>query len=373
MALAFVDLKAQYAAHKTDIDARVRAVLEHGQYINGPEVGELESELERFVGIPAVACSSGTDALVMALMALGVQRGDVVVTSPFTFVATVEAIQTLGATPMFVDIDADSFNIDVHDLDEVVSTGLKNGKQIKGVMPVDLFGLPADYEGVAEIAKKHGLWVLGDGAQSMGSSYRGTAPAQCCRVWTTSFFPAKPLGCYGDGGAIFTADAELRDVLRSIREHGQGEDRYDTVRMGLNGRLDTLQAAVLLAKLPHLAEEIDARNRVARWYTEAVQDCVKTPRVPAGYRSAWAQYTVVSDRRDHIAKALRDCEIPSAVYYRKPLHLQPALGQLGYGEGDFPVAEQTATRVLSLPMHPFLDAATAQRICAVVRQAQATA
>ena len=356
MSVPFIDLKSQYQELKDSINQGIDTVLEHGKYIMGPEVLELENQLATMGGTKHVlSCSSGTDALVIALMAHGVGPGDAIFTTPFTFVATAEAIVTLGATPVFVDIDPNTLNIDIQKLSAaVLETQTKGQLTPRGIIPVDIFGLPADYDAVSKCATTHNLFVIGDGAQSMGSSYHTKPSPSCAEMWTTSFFPAKPLGCYGDGGAIFTDDDSLIEICRSIRVHGKGTTKYDTVRLGLNGRLDTIQAAILLAKLPHFPGEIEKRQVAAERYTSNLTDQVRFQEIPPGYQSAWAQFSILSRHREAIQAALQTEGIPSAIYYKKPLHLQPALSHLEHALGDFPVAESASTQIFSLPMHPYL-------------------
>lgn len=371
MSVPFIDLKSQYAELSDSIKSGIEAVLEHGKYIMGPEVLELESQLAAMGSTKHVlSCSSGTDALVIALMAYGVGPGDAVFTTPFTFVATAEAIVTVGATPIFVDIDPNTLNIDTAKLAQAIAAVKTDGKlKARGIMPVDIFGLPADYEAVTQCAKENDLFVIGDGAQSMGSSYHQKPSASCADIWTTSFFPAKPLGCYGDGGAVFTDNDELIEICRSIRVHGKGATKYDTVRLGLNGRLDTIQAAVLLAKLPSFPGEIEKRDAAAKRYTSNLGDSVGFQQIPAGYKSAWAQYSILSPKRSSIQAALQAEGIPTAIYYGKPLHLQPALDHLGHQVGDFPVAEATSEQIFSLPMHPHLQSDQIDRTCDIILQA----
>ncbi|GAB6192092.1 DegT/DnrJ/EryC1/StrS family aminotransferase [Desulfocastanea catecholica] len=365
--MQFVDLKAQQERIRPQIDAAIKKVLHHGNYIMGPEVAELEERLARFAGVKhCISVASGTDALLMALMAYGVGPGDAVFTTPFTFVATGEVISLLGATPIFVDIDPQTFNIDPGLLEEAIinfnqrSTINDQPLTPKGIIPVDLFGLSADYDVINAIARKHDLFVLEDAAQGFGGVYKGRQAGSLADVAATSFFPAKPLGCYGDGGAIFTDDDALADQLCSIRIHGKGTDKYNNVRIGINGRMDTIQAAILLPKLDIFPDELESRNRIAKKYTHLLQGVpgVKTPGIPDGYVSAWAQYSILVDNRDVLQKQLSAQKIPTAVYYPKPLHLQMAYADLGHSAGDFPVAENISGQILSLPMHPYLDEET---------------
>ncbi|NJB68962.1 dTDP-4-amino-4,6-dideoxygalactose transaminase [Desulfobaculum xiamenense] len=384
MKMPFIDLKTQYRHIENDIKKRIIDVLEHGQYIMGPEVHELDAKLAEFAGVKhAISCSSGTDALLLALMAHGVGPGDAVFTTPFTFVATAEVIALTGATPIFVDIDPVTFNIDVDALRRAImalKTGETAGCRLprcakdltpRGIIPVDLFGIPADYDAIMDLAQKHGMFVLEDGAQSFGATYKGRRTGSLGHVAATSFFPAKPLGGYGDGGAVFTDDDQMASLMRSIMIHGMGENRYENVRVGINGRLDSIQAAVLLAKLPIFPGELAERQRVADRYTELLAGVpgLVTPTVPEHCTSAWAQYSLLAEDRNLIQKALREADIPSMIYYPLPLHQQKAFASLGYREGDMPVTEDSASRIFSLPMHPYLEDAQIVEICNVIRDA----
>ncbi len=365
MTIPFVDLKQQYARLKPLIDANIQKVLDHGGYILGPEVAALEAELADFAGVRhCIGVSSGTDALVIALMAKGIGRGDAVFVPAFTYTATAEAILCLGAAPVFVDVDPVSFNIDTADLERRIAAVRKAGTvRPRAVIPVDLFGLPADYDALTEIARAHDLFVLADAAQSFGAQLDGRRVGSLAPVTATSFFPAKPLGCYGDGGAVFTDDPELAAAMRSIRAHGQGTAKYDIVRLGMNGRLDTIQAAVLLAKLTVFEDELEKRNAVALRYTARLGDTVTTPTVPQHAVSAWAQYTIKVRDREAVQAALKAAGIPTAVYYPRPMHLQTAYADYGEGEGSMPVSEALCGQVLSLPMHPYLGMEQVDRIC----------
>jgi UDP-2-acetamido-2-deoxy-ribo-hexuluronate aminotransferase len=358
--LEFIDLKAQQRVILPKIIERMERVLSHGQYIMGPEVKELEDKLAAYVGVKhAISCSSGTDALLMPLMAYQVGSGDAIFTSPFTFIAPAEVIQLLGATPVFVDIDPRTFNIDPAALEEAIASLGENPKTAhltpKGVIPVDLFGQSADYDKINALARQHGLFVLEDAAQSFGATYKGRRTCSLAEVAATSFFPAKPLGGYGDGGAIFTDNNDLADIMRSIRVHGQGTHKYDHVRLGINGRLDTLQAAILLVKLAVFDDEVVARQEAAGRYSAALQKVVQVPYVAPECTSVWAQYSVLSGQREPLQQKLGEHGIPTAVYYPLPLHLQGAFAHLGYHLGDFPISESTAQQVFSLPMHPYLS------------------
>jgi len=366
--IPFVDLAAQYQSLKEEIDAGIQRVLDHGRFIMGPEVAELEAALCDFAGCKhAISCASGTDALSMALLAEGIGAGDAVFLPAFTFTASAEVVLVAGAEPVFVEVDGRSFNLDVAHLREQIEATSSEGRLVpRAIIAVDLFGLPADHAAIAAVAAEHDLLVISDAAQSFGGRIGEARVGTHTPVTTTSFFPAKPLGCYGDGGAVFTDDDERADVLRSIRVHGKGTGKYDIVRVGLNGRLDTLQAAILLPKLSVFARELEARERLACHYDASLSAAVTTPQRESGKRSAWAQYSVLLDERDAVQKALSEAGVPSAIYYPLPMHLQPAYQQYGRGEGSLPVSESLSKRILSLPMHPYMDDATADRICDAV-------
>jgi len=365
----FIDLKSQQQRIYGKIESNIRNVLLHGKYIMGPEIAELERQLGAYVGTRhAIACASGTDALLMALIAYGVGPGDAVLTTPFIFVATAEVISLLGATPVFVDIDPETFNIDPARLEAAIGA-LEQGNpslhplpagyekiKPKGMIAVDLFGQPADCEQINALARRKGLFVIEDAAQSFGAEYRGKKACSLADVAATSFFPAKPLGCYGDGGMVFADDDELARTLISIRVHGSGADKYDNVRLGINGRLDTLQAVILLANFAIFPEEVVLMQEVAGRYNDllAKSGIVKCPSVAAGSLSVWAQYSLQGMHRDKILSALKAKEIPTAIYYPIQLHLQGAYRYLDYSKGAFPVAERIAEAVFSLPMHPYL-------------------
>ncbi len=368
MSIPFIDLKAQYQQVQTEINAGIQNVLDHGTYIMGPEIKELEKTLSVFCGAKhAITCSNGTDALLLGLMAYEVGPGDAIFTTPFTFFATAEVISMLGATPVFVDIDPRTFNIDPEQLAKEVSRVKAEGKfNAKGVIPVNLFGLAPDFDSIDQIAKANDLFVLEDTAQGFGGEYKGRISGTLGDISSTSFFPAKPLGCYGDGGAVFTDDDVLADKMKSLRVHGKGVDKYDNVRVGLNARLDTLQAAILLPKLSIFPKEIELRQQVASRYTSNLEGLVETPYVPAGYKSVWAQYSVLSDHREPIQAALKEAGIPSVVYYPVPCHLSTAFNDLGYKKGDMPVSEATSERIFSLPMHPYITPEVADKVVAIV-------
>jgi len=363
--MEFIDLHAQYANLKPRIDARIYAVLEHAQFIMGPEVAELEQCLAARIGARfCVSCSSGTDALLIALMALGVGPGDEVVTTPFTFVATAETIRLLGATPVFVDIDPRTCNLDP----KLLATAIT--PRTKAIIAVSLYGQCAEMDAINEVAALHGLAVIEDGAQSFGATYKGRPSCNLSTIGCTSFFPAKPLGCYGDGGACFTQDVALANRMQQIRVHGQ-DRRYHHVAIGINGRLDTIQASILLAKLETFDVEIAARHRIGAFYNELLQDVVATPRVEAYNTSVYAQYSIQVENRAAFREELKAQGIPTAVHYPVPLHLQPAFATPGVGRGSFPRAEAAAERVLSLPMHPYLCADDQRKVVQAVCQAAA--
>jgi len=383
--MQFIDLKSQYALLKEKIDANIHSVLDHGQYVMGPEVTELEGKLAEFVGTKhCISCSSGTDALVMALMSYDIKAGDVVITTPFTFIATAEAIKFVGATPLFVDIEEDTFNISPELLAETLDA-IANGsdkkhrhlcddiKQIKAIITVDLFGLPANHEAINAIAKKYAITVIEDAAQGFGGELNGKKSGGLADIGCTSFFPAKPLGCYGDGGAIFTNNDDIAEKLKSIRVHGQGTDKYQNVRLGLTGRLDSIQAAVLLPKLEVFDHEIEARQNVAQAYTENLTGAkdITTPYTPENMISAWAQYTLKAKNEVHrsqILDKLKEENIPVAVYYPIPLHDQIVFSDLNYKANDFEVSSRMANQVFSLPMHPYLEIDDVVSICNKIKE-----
>ena len=367
----FIDIGAQRRRLGKSIDEAVARVLAHCQFINGPEVTELEARLAEFSGAKhVVSCASGTDALLMVLMAKNIGRGDAVICPSFTFCATGEAVALTGATPVFVDVDAATFNIDAASLKNGIAAARKQGLKPRAVIPVDLFGQSADHDAIAAVAEAEGLFVLDDAAQGFGASYKGRRLGTLGHATATSFFPAKPLGCFGDGGAIFTDDSELAETLRSIRVHGQGSDKYDNVRLGLTGRLDTMQAAILLEKLKIFDDEIAARNAVAERYARGLGNVVTVPHLAPGCSSVWAQYTIRLPKgvnRDGFAAALKAQGIPTAIYYVKSMHQQTAYRDYPVAEGGLPVSEQLSEDVISLPMHAYLDEPTQERIIKAVR------
>lgn len=359
--MEFIDLKTQYKLNKKTVDSRIQTVLDHGRFILGPEVAELEGKLTQHTSSKhCISCASGTDALLIALMALGISSGDEVITSPFTFIATVEMIMLLGATPVFVDIDPKTYNLDPSRLEAAITP------RSRAIMPVSLYGQCADMDAIQDAGGN--LSVVEDAAQSFGATYKGRQSCNLSEIGCTSFFPSKPLGCYGDGGACFTTDDRLAEIMREIRNHGQ-KSRYHHVRLGLNGRLDTMQAAVLLAKLETFEKELLLRSEVAKRYADRLTGVVRIPEIVAGNCSVFAQYTVEVEDRERVASTLRAEGIPTAIHYPIPAHLQPAFSGLGHGKGDFPIAEKAAEHVLSLPMHPYLKADDQDKICDALERA----
>jgi dTDP-4-amino-4,6-dideoxygalactose transaminase len=389
--MQFIDLAVQQKRIKEKIDANIAAILAHGKYIMGPEIGILEKRLADYVGVGhAIGCASGTDALLMALLAKQIGPGDAVFTSPFTFIATAEVLSLLGATPVFVDIDPQTFNIDPGKLQSAIQALVNNDPlkhplpatnsapgspttvlKPKGIMAVDLFGLPADYNRLDTIAGEHGLFVIEDAAQSFGAALNGKMACSFGSIGCTSFFPAKPLGGYGDGGMCFTDDGQLAEIMGSLRVHGKGHHKYDNVRIGVNGRLDTIQAGILLAKFDIFPEEIELRQQVAKRYTAMLNPLanIEIPAIPQGYKSAWAQYSILAagdKQRTDLQNKLKEADIPTAIYYPKPLHLQSAFSYLGYKKGDFPISEDISRRIFSLPMHPYLTEEAQQKIAGIM-------
>jgi dTDP-4-amino-4,6-dideoxygalactose transaminase len=370
--IPFIDLAAQRRRLGRVVDEAVARVLSHCQFILGPEVSALEIELARFCGARyAVTCGSGTDALVLVLMAKGIGPGDAVICPSFTFAATAEVVVLVGATPVFADVEEGSFNLDPESLRRSCATARSLGLRPKAVIPVDLFGQPADYGRILSIAAAEGLFVLADTAQAFGASYGNHRLGTLAPATATSFFPAKPLGCYGDGGAVLTDDESLAQALRSLRVHGKGCDSGEFVRIGINGRLDTIQAAVLIEKLKIFPEEIVARERVARRYSAGLADVATVPKLAPGATSVWAQYTIrlAPGRRDQLAAALAPQGIPTAIHYPTPLHRLEPYARFPVAEGGTPVSERLAAEVISLPMHAYLGEETQDRIIAAARQA----
>ena len=369
--ISFFDLRAQHARLRTQIDIRLTRVLEHGAFVLGPEVGGFERRLMSYTGAAhVVTCANGTDALTIALMAEGIGPGDAVFLPSFTFTATAEAAAIIGATPVFVEVDARSYLIDVDDFARRIKACRDKGAlKPRAVIAVDLFGQPADYDRLNALCEAEGLLLIADAAQSFGARYKGRPAGVLAPVTTTSFFPSKPLGCYGDGGALFTNDEARAAIYRSIRGHGTGDDRYDVVRLGLNSRLDTLQAAILLAKLNVVDDDRANRAALATAYSEALADVAVVPTILADRDSAWAQYSIQIDRRDEVQAALKAKGVPTAIYYPRPMHLQPAYAAWSEGPGSLPVSETLSKRVLALPMHADMRLETRTRIIAAVREA----
>lgn len=368
----FIDLKTQYQRIKSSVDARIAAVLNHGQYVLGPEVSELEAKLAAYVGVKhCISASSGTDTLLMALMALDIKPGDEVITSPFTFIATGEMIALAGAKPVFVDIDPQTYNIDPKKIEAAITA------RTKAIMPVSLYGQCADFDAINTIAKRYDLPVIEDAAQSFGARYKGKLSCAVSDIGSTSFFPSKPLGAYGDGGALFTNDDALAKIMREIRVHGQ-DRRYHHPRLGINGRLDTMQAAVLLAKLEVFENEVDARARIGQRYGELIHEHfanvsgehrIRPPVLAPDCTSVFAQYTVEVANREQVELRMKAAGVPTAVHYPVPLHLQPVFADLKQGEGSFPASEAAGKRVISLPMHPYLTEAQQDQIVRALKQA----
>jgi dTDP-4-amino-4,6-dideoxygalactose transaminase len=372
--IPFIDVAAQRRRLGQAIDDAVARVLAHCQFLMGPEVDVFEKRLAGFCGAKhAISCASGTDALLLVLMAEGVKAGDAVFCPSFTFAATAEVVALAGATPVFVDVQAETFNIDAESLKRAVGTAKQAGLKPKAVIPVDLFGLPADHDAIADIAAADKLFVLDDAAQAFGAIYENRKLGTLALATATSFFPSKPLACYGDGGAVLTDDDALAATIKSLRTHGEGADKYDNVRIGMTARLDTIQAAVLIEKLKIFPDEIAVRDQVANRYADGLVDIAIVPRVPGGSTSVWAQYTIrlKPGRRDELAVTLRAQGIPTGIYYPKPLHRQTAYRGFPIAAGGLPVTERLADEVISLPMHAYLDVATQDRIIGAVRRALA--
>ena len=373
--MEFRDLKRQYQCLSADIDKEIKNVIGSANFIMGKPVMELEEQLAQYVGTKhCITCANGTDALVLALKALGVKEGDAVFVPDFTFYASAEAVSVAGGTPIFVDVDHNTFNINTSDLEKKIIATIKEGFfNPKVILAVDLFGLPADYGAIRAISCKYGMYILEDGAQGFGSSINGHKACGLGDIATTSFFPAKPLGCYGDGGALFTNNDEWADILKSLRVHGKGENKYDNVRVGTNSRLDTLQAAILKVKLQAFADyELQNINKIACEYTNCLKDIVHTPVVPEGFYSSWAQYTIVLDdetTRNKVQNELKNKGIPTMVYYPKPLHKQTAYAKLKSYNDTLPITEKLCNTVLSLPISPYLENIEVQEISNALRNA----
>lgn len=371
--IAFIDLDAQRRRLGARLEDAVLTAIRGGRYILGAEVDRLEGRLKDFCGVAhAIGCANGTDAIVLALMALGIRRGDAVLCPAFTFAASAEAIVLAGATPVFVDVDARSFNLHPDAVERGLAAAEAAGLRPMALLAVDLFGQPCDYDALGRQCDEAGVALVADAAQSFGASWNGRRVGSLARITTTSFFPAKPLGCYGDGGAVLTDDADLAATIRSLRVHGQGADKYDNVRIGLNSRLDTVQAAVLLAKLDIFEDELAARDTIAQDYDARLSNVVTTPRVDSRARSAWAQYTIVLPERvarDAVRFALAERGVPTMVYYPRPLHRQTAYAHFPVATDGLPVSERLAEKVLSLPMHPYLDEHARERVADALREA----
>lgn len=349
MKINFIDLGRQYQKLQSDINSQIQSVITSSAFIMGEQVAQLEKALAQYVGTKyAIGCASGTDALLLALMAYDIQPGDEIITTPFTFIATSEVISLLKAKPVFVDIDPGTYSIDHRKISRVIT------QKTRGIIPVDLYGQCADYDEINAIAKDHKLFVIEDAAQSFGAEYKGRKACSLADVGCTSFFPAKPLGCYGDGGMIFTDDEKLAKIMDSLRVHGKGSDKYDNIRIGLNSRLDTIQAGILLAKFKHYSLEVTLRQNVADYYKQHLKNIVTTPKVLDHNLSVYAQYSIQVQNRQELQNHLKNFGIPTMIHYPKPLHLQIAFASLKYKRGDFPVTEDVCEHILSLPMHPYL-------------------
>ena len=368
--MEFIDLKTQQLKIKSKIEMRIQSVLDHGKYIMGPEVYDLEKRLADYVGSRyCISCSSGTDALLIPLMAYGIGPGDAVITTPFTYIATAEVISLLGAEPIFADIYEKTYNISPENIKSAVDEAHKKGLNAKAIIPVDLFGLPARYRLIEDIAKEHGLIIIEDAAQGFGGEIKGRKACSFGNVSSTSFFPAKPLGCYGDGGAIFTNDEELLYRMKSIRVHGSGSDKYENIRIGINGRLDTIQAAILIEKLSIFEDELKLRNKIANYYSKNITSDLIKPFIPKDYLSSWAQYSLLTrseSERDKIIKTFSDKNIPCNIYYKLPLHLQEVFKSLSYSNSSFPISEMISRRIFSIPMHPYLSLEDQNRVIEVL-------
>lgn len=371
--MQFIDLKAQYAKLKDKIDTNIQNVINNADFISGPEVKELEEKLANYVGRKYCAtCANGTDALTIAMKVLEIKPGDAVFVPDFTFYSTSEVVSLEGATPIFVDVDERTFNMDSKKLEKAIKQVLQEGKlNPKAIIPVDLFGQVANFPEILEIAKKYDLKVVEDGAQGFGGEINGKKACSFGDISTTSFFPAKPLGCYGDGGAIFTDDEEMYKLILSLRVHGKGSFKYENVRVGYNSRLDTIQAAILLPKLEAFEQyELEERNRFAKLYTEALKDVVKTPLVPEGYVSSWAQYTLILDseeERNFVQAKLKEAGIPTMIYYPIPLHKQVVYKEYDFNTEDLKVSENLCNVVLSIPMHPYMKEEQIEKITTVIK------
>lgn len=372
--MEFRDLHAQYLKYKPEIDTAIQDVISSANFIGGKQVEELEGRLAQYVGVKhCISCANGTEAMTLVLMSWGINEGDAVFIPDFTFFSTGEVVSFCGATPIFVDVDRDTFNIDIVKLEIAIKRVIKDGKlSPKVIIPVDLFGLPASHEEIQEIAKKYNLLILEDAAQGFGGSIRGKKACSFGNAATTSFFPAKPLGCYGDGGAIFTNDDHLANLLKSYKVHGKGESKYDNVRIGVNSRLDTVQAAIICVKLTaFISHELEDVNKIYQLYCEKLRGVVEIPNLPDGYESSFAQYTIKlrnNEDREKVQRHLAANGIPSMVYYAKAMHMQTAFSELLYDENDFKVSKELCGIVLSLPMHPYLKEAEIEEISDRIRE-----
>ena len=370
--IPLVDLKTQYQGIKEEIDSAIQRVLDSQQFILGPEVSIFEKEISKYCNSKhAIGVSSGTDALLIPLFDREIEPGDAALTTTITSIATAEVIKLIGAMPIFVDIDPETFNMNLDLIPDAVNEAKKKGLNPKAIIPVDLFGLPAQYDVIEKFARENDLFLLEDAAQGFGGEIGGRKAGSFGDVAATSFFPAKPLGCYGDGGAIFTNDGDLAEVMKSIRIHGGGSDKYDNVRVGINGRLDTIQAAVLLEKLAIFPDEVAERNKVAQYYSDNMPVGFVVPHIPENYLSSWAQYSILAEskqKRDSAIELLESHGIPTMIYYRIPLHLQKVFSDLGFRDGDFPVSENAANYIFSIPMHPYLRREQRDRIIDVLGQ-----
>ena len=356
----FIDLVKQKERIREKLDKRISNVLNHGKFIMGPEVFDLEQRLSKYIGVDyCITCSSGTDALIIPLLAYNISIGDAVITTPFTYIATAEAIRMVGATPIFIDIDPNTFNINPKNIPLAIQEAKHKSLNPKAIIPVDLFGLPADYSEIEKYANEYNLFIIEDAAQGFGGGINEKKTCSFGDISATSFFPAKPLGCYGDGGAIFTNDPDLAQIMKSIRIHGSGKDKYDNVRLGINGRLDTIQAAILIEKLSIFPDELVMRNKVANYYTTRLDgEKYKSQKIPLNFLSSWAQYSILarsSYERDSIIKYLKSNNVPAMIYYKLSLHMQKVFLDLGYKSGDFPFSEDCSEKIFSIPMHPYLD------------------
>ena len=370
MTVSLLDLNRQYEGIESLVMDAFKDVFSSKQFIMGPKVNELEKALADYTHTAeAIGVSSGTDALLIPLMAKNIGPGDAVITTPFTYVATAEVIALLGAETVFADIYSSTYNINPFAIMDAIKKAKDKGLKPKAIIPVDLFGLPARYRIIREIAQKNNLFLLEDAAQGFGGAIRGVKSGAFGDVAATSFFPAKPLGCYGDGGAIFTDDEDLANIMKSIRVHGSSSDKYENIRIGINGRLDTIQAAILLEKLEIFENEVTLRNKIADYYTLNIPSKLKKPYIPKGYISSYAQYSILANSsQDRIKKMalLQESDIPSMIYYKKPLHLQKAFSNLKYGKGDFPISEEISSKIFSIPMHPYLTKEQQDRIIGVI-------